>query len=44
MQLEKQSVKVSGLMFAVLMVVDRCTDIIGITPLGDFRTLIATHA
>lgn len=43
MQLEKQLVNVSGLMFTVMMVVDRCTDIIGIAPLGDFRALIATH-
>ncbi len=37
MQLEKQLVKVSGLMFTVMMVivVDRCTDIIGKTPLGN---------
>lgn len=40
MQLEKQLVKVSGLMFTVMMVVvvDRCTDIIGKTPLGNVST------
>ncbi len=37
MQLEKQLVKVSGLMITVMMaiVVDQCTDIIGKTPLGN---------
>lgn len=40
MQLEKQLVKVSGLMFTVMMVVvvNLCTDIIGKTRLGNLTT------